>query len=242
MNTLDFLLDSRICVEQPSEGYRIAVDTLLLASTISENNGARILDMGCGVGGVMLAVACRLESAHITGLELQSDLAELCRKNIERNHFAGRLSVEEGSATQAQSHMAAQFDQVMMNPPFHDSARHDGSPNKSKERANLEQRGEIEQWIASAAHATHEDGVLSMITRTDRRDEMIEKLNVHFPHLYIKPIWSNDKGRSKRILLRGFKKGETGVWEQPPFILYGPDGRYSEAGNRLLREAEEMEF
>lgn len=240
--TKDYLLNNRIIIEQPKQGYRIAVDTLLLASTVSESHGCHILDMGCGVGGVMLAIACRLPNTLITGLEIQKEFTILCQRNIEQNKFENRLTIEEGDVLHLPEHLAAQFDQVVMNPPFHDAGRHDGSPNKSKARAHTEQEGEIEKWIQSAATATRDKGVMTMITRFDRRDEMIEKMQKHFPCIHAKPIWSNDKGKCKRIILRGFKEVEPALVDCKPFILYGSEGRYSQAGDNLLRHAQEMPF
>lgn len=238
----DHLLNSRIVLEQPREGYRIAVDTLLLASTVSHEQGARILDMGCGVGGVMIAIACRLPDVQITGLEIQNELTALCIKNIHRNKYTDRLNLKECDVKNIPAHMHGQFDHIVMNPPFHDAVRHDGSPNKSKKRAHLEQAGEIEQWLASAAQATHDTGIMTMITRADRREEIITKMQIHFQEVQIKPIWSNTKGKCKRIILRGAKSKTAQLIERDPFILYGTDGRYSQAGDDLLRNAQEMPY
>ncbi|MDD2325451.1 MAG: methyltransferase, partial [Alphaproteobacteria bacterium] len=72
--TVDTLLGKRFEVEQPAEGYRIAVDTLLLAAAVPARGGERVLELGCGVGGAMLALAARVPDVAITGIEVQMDM------------------------------------------------------------------------------------------------------------------------------------------------------------------------
>ncbi|HBM90835.1 MAG TPA: methyltransferase, partial [Rhodospirillaceae bacterium] len=156
--TLDKLLHGRFTIEQPAKGYRIAVDTLLLASSVPAQESHHILDLGCGAGGIMLALATRLRDTYITGLEIQTKLVTLCKSNIQRNAYDESLDVREGDATQLDDSLKEQFDHVVMNPPFHDAARHDSSPNASKRQANTQKTGELEAWIVSAHQALKEEG------------------------------------------------------------------------------------
>ena len=236
--TIDKLLGSRFAVEQPAKGYRIAVDTLLLAAAVPAQAGHHILDMGCGVGGVMLAIAARVADCTLTGIEIQSHMADLCKSNIRRNGYEARMKVLHADVTVLDEAFIGQFDHVALNPPYNDSARHIASPHTSKKRANTDEAGELEDWIAAAATALKQDGLMSMINRSDRQDEIIALCAEHFSEIRIKPIWSKADGSSKRIIIRASKNDRQEVITETPLILYGPDGRYSEAGEAILRHAQ----
>ena len=101
--TLDGLLDRRVTLEQPAEGYRVAVDTVLLAAAVPIETGQKALDLGCGVGGAMLCLACRVPGITITGIEIQDELTQLCRANIARNTFATGLDVVQGDVARLEN-------------------------------------------------------------------------------------------------------------------------------------------
>ena len=49
--TTDRLLGGRLILRQPARGYRVAVDTVLLAAAVPARPGARLVELGAGVGG-----------------------------------------------------------------------------------------------------------------------------------------------------------------------------------------------
>lgn len=244
--TIDKLLGSRFEVEQPAEGYRIAVDTLLLASAVPAQAGQNVFEPGCGVGGAMLALACRVPELSITGLEIQPEMAALCASNIARNGMADRLSVMAGDIAALPPALCGEFDQVMMNPPFHDHRTHSVSSLESKRLAHAEtDTADLGQWLEAGARALAPDGVLTLIHRADRQVE-IERhlLDLGFSG-QVKPVLSHQKRGAKRIILRAFRakngcKPEMAVLE--PFVLYGEDNRYNSMANALLRDAAAMPF
>lgn len=52
--TVDRVLDGRVVIAQPADGYRVAIDPVLLAAAVDAAPGARVLDLGCGVGTAAL--------------------------------------------------------------------------------------------------------------------------------------------------------------------------------------------
>ncbi|MDD3182420.1 MAG: methyltransferase [Alphaproteobacteria bacterium] len=241
--TVDTLLGGRFEVEQPAKGYRIAVDTLLLASAIPAQPGQKVGELGCGVGGVMLALATRLPDVVISGFELQQPMVALCASNIRRNHFEERLSVVEGDIVTLPPEFIGVFDHVMMNPPYHDHKSHSVSANTSKRLAHAESDdADLSVWIKQAAQCLKPGGIMSLIHRGDRLDEIIGIAQLYFGDIVVKPIISKEAAPAKRVIVRASKKEEGGVERLPPFILYGDDGRYSQQAEAILRGAEELPF
>lgn len=241
--TVDKLLGGRFEVEQPAIGYRIAVDTLLLASAVPAQTGQSVCELGCGVGGVMLALATRLKDISITGLELQPPMAALCASNISRNAFQDRLRVIQGDVVALPREFIGTFDHVMMNPPYHDHRSHTVSSITAKRLAHAESDdADLGVWMAQSTQCLKQGGVMSLIHRGDRLDEILEIARPHFGRIFVKPIVSKQNAPAKRVIVRGIKEKSGDVTILPPFMLYGPDGRYSTAGESILRECQAMPF
>ncbi len=242
ITTLDGILNRRVALEQPAEGFRVAVDTVLLASAVPALAGQRVLDLGCGVGGAMLALACRVPGVAVEGVEIQAALARLGAANIGRNAFDAALSVREGDVMRLPAVWREAFDHVMMNPPYHDAARHDASANAIKRRANTEDEGDLPQWIASAAQALKTGGCLTLIHRADRADELCVHLRGAFGAVAVKPILPKAAVAPKRVILRATKGGAEVASTRPPLVLHNADGSYTTEADALLRDMAAMAF
>jgi tRNA1(Val) A37 N6-methylase TrmN6 len=96
--TVDGFLGGALQIRQPIDGYRAATDPVFLAASVLAKAGDTVLELGCGAGVASLCLAWRLPQARVTGLELQSDYAELARMNAQN---AGILfDVVEGDLSQ----------------------------------------------------------------------------------------------------------------------------------------------
>ena len=86
----DYLLDKRVRIFQPLNGYRASTDAVILSSLIARiKDGDAVLDVGSGTGAVALCLAERFKTLRpgITGLELQTELAELSNMSAAANGF-----------------------------------------------------------------------------------------------------------------------------------------------------------
>ena len=61
---MDSLLGGQVALWQPADGYRVAIDTVLLAAAVRVGPGARVLELGSGVGAASLCVANRVADCH----------------------------------------------------------------------------------------------------------------------------------------------------------------------------------
>lgn len=233
--TVDGLLNNRVKLEQPSSGYRVAVDTVLLAAAVPALSGDRVLDLGCGAGGGLLCLACRAPTLRGVGLEVQAELADLCRRNIERNPYAKGFEARVGDATILPEDLKGGFDHVLMNPPFHEEARHDVSPDKIKKTANTEREGDLAKWVISAAAALKPSGTLSIIHRADREGEILFLLKQSFGDVEILPLLPKKDSDAKRVILRARTNGIFVLKRCKPLVLHQDSGSYTPEADALLR-------
>ena len=80
--TNDYLLDKKVKIFQPVDGYRASTDAVFLSSLFEVGkvkSEDTILDVGSGTGAISLCLAERLKDKNITitGVDFQPDLLEL---------------------------------------------------------------------------------------------------------------------------------------------------------------------
>ena len=225
--TCDGLLNHRLQIYQPKAGFRIAIVTVLLAAAVPVRMHQSVLDIGCGVGGAMLCLACRVPQTLITGIDIQEQLIDLCRYNIDLNRLSGHLNAIALSVKRLSGAGLGPFNHIMINPPYHDGRYHGISPDRGKSIANTEQDGDLAVWIEIAANVLLEDGVLTLIHRADRLSEILAMLSPFFDRMDVLPILT--------------KKG-SGYSECRPLVLHEADGGYTSEANAVLRDAEALTF
>jgi tRNA1(Val) A37 N6-methylase TrmN6 len=242
--TFDGLLNRRITFEQPETGYRVAMDTVFLAAAVPVHTGEKVLDLGCGAGGAMLCLAARVPGVFVTGIEVQNDLVKMCRRNIARNNFQDRLEAKCGDVSQNlnSNFLSSSFDHVMMNPPYHDEARHDASADETKRTANTEKEGGLSLWIENAARALKPSGTVALIHRADRLDDIMNQAGKFFGAFEILPLLPAPGAAPKRVILRAHKGKNTPPRQCKSFVLHEKDGRYTEAAESISRYAQAVEF
>lgn len=240
--TVDAILNRKVQVEQPKKGFRVAVDTILLAAAVGARANEKAVDLGCGVGGAMLALAVRVEGLTVNGLEIQPEIADLARANIKRNRLEGRMEVLTGDVTYLPGPLLFCYDHVMMNPPYNDPEKSDPSPDESKRIATTATMDELEMWIVSAARCLKQTGILTMIYRADRLDEVLGYMQPHFGETEIIPLLPKTGEDAKRLILRS-RKGEGARHVScRPITLHRSSGGYTDEVDAILKHNRPIEF
>ena len=77
------LLDGRVRYAQPRRGFRSGIEPVLLAAAIPARPGARVLDICCGTGDLMLALGKRSRGA-VYGSDFCHPMLVAAQQKIER--------------------------------------------------------------------------------------------------------------------------------------------------------------
>src|SRR5438128_2605586 len=96
------------------------MDAALLAAACEVRPGERAIEIGCGVGGALLAAARRRPGAAFVGVERDPAALALVRENIGLNGFDAVQAVEGDAAAGFRALGLEPFDAAMSNPPFFD--------------------------------------------------------------------------------------------------------------------------
>jgi tRNA1(Val) A37 N6-methylase TrmN6 len=233
--TRDSLLGGKIILWQPARGYRVAIDPVLLAAAVEPRAGARVLDLGCGVGAISLCLLARCPGISVIGLELNAALVDIARRNASNNDPCDRLAIHQGSVIAPPPEIpAAGFDLVVTNPPYLEAGRATASPEPAKQSADLETSADLQAWIETAARALKNKGRLAMIHRADRLDHVLALLRGGFGEIIIHPLWPKAGAPAKRVIIHARKGVATPTQLRPGTVLHQENGAYTADAREAL--------
>ena len=228
------LLGGKIRFEQPAQGYRAAIDPVLLAATIP-SGAADAVDFGAGAGAATLCLAARCGGLSIRAVEVDPAMAALARRNVAAKGFAGRVDVIEADVVACAPAMRGSAGVVFFNPPYDLPARASPSPHPGKRRAHVEGDAGLAAWVDAARRILRPRGTLWMVHRADRFDHAVATLAGRFGDIVLVPLWPRAGEPARRILL-GARLGSRGAARLlPGLVLHEADGRFTAAAEAILR-------
>ena len=238
--TQDRLLGGRVLLRQPRDGYRAAIDPVLLAAAVDVRRGGLVLDAGLGAGAAALCLLARRPDVRVIGIEADAAAAALARENAAANGVADRLEVRCATLATGRRDMAAEglaADAVMTNPPFLAPGAADPSPHPGRRRANVES-ADLDAWIADCARMLKAKGALTLVHRADRLDDAVVALrHAGLGEVAVLPLWPKPGVPARRVLLRA-RKGVAGAARLlPGLTLHAPGGGYTAETEAVLRDA-----
>lgn len=239
--TEDRILGGRVLLRQPADGYRVAIDPVLLAAAVPANAGDLVLDVGCGVGAAALCLAARVPGVRAVGVDVDAAAVALANESARLNGVQDRVRFVAGDIAAAPVELVpGLFDRVMTNPPFAAPGRGTASPSAAKRRATVEGAADLKAWIAFCRAMAKPDGVVTVIHRADRQGELTDLLAD--ADVAVLPLLPTATGKpAKRIVVRARLGGDRALRIAPGLVLHG-DGGYTDAAEAVLRHAEMLSF
>lgn len=138
------------------DGHRWSLDDLVTAwYAIETTHGDpvdRHLDLGCGIGSVLLMVAWSLPSVRHVGIEAQALSLGLARRSVAYDGVENRVALVHGDLRDADVlGRDARFDLVTGTPPYFDVENGSLSPHVQRVPCRFETRGGVEAYAEAAA-------------------------------------------------------------------------------------------
>jgi tRNA1(Val) A37 N6-methylase TrmN6 len=232
----DALLGGRVRLRQPVQGYRVAIDPVLLAAAVPATSADTVLDIGCGVGAASLCLAARVPGCRITGIDRQRDVVRLASDNIALNALGARVAVMTGDLLRPPPRLEpGGFSQVMANPPFLEAARASPSPHPAQAEASIEGEADLAAWVRFALAMVCNRGGITFIHRADRLGQLLSELSPRAGEIVVFPLWPGDNKPAKRVIVHARKGSATPLRLMPGLVLHKPDGRNTEPAEAILR-------
>jgi tRNA1(Val) A37 N6-methylase TrmN6 len=238
--TEDTLLGGRVKLRQPANGYRAAIDPVLLAAAVLVISEERVLEVGCGVGAAALCLAAREPRCRVVGIEIQPALVRLAADNLALNECSDRITIMAGDLLRPPRGLEPGFDHVMANPPFFVAADVTPSPEPGKAHANIEGDAALTDWVRFALSMVRAKGTVTFIHRADRLDQLLREFAGRAGEIVIFPFWPGRGKDAKRVIVQARKGVSTPTRLLSGLVLHEADGRYTEAADAVLRHAQPL--
>ena len=214
---------------------------MFLAAAVPAEPNQQVLDLGCGSGAASLCLAARLPGCHITGLELQRDLARLAGDNAALNGMGDRLSAIAGNLLRPPPRLSpGTFDHVMANPPFIEAGRGTAAPDPAKAAASIEGEASLADWVRFALVMARDKGSITFIHRADRIDALLGCIAGRAGEVVVFPLWPGAGQPASRVLVRARKQIHAPARLAPGLVLHEPDGRFTPEADSILRAGEPL--
>ncbi len=165
-------------VFQRAKGHRFSSDDVATAYVAwhAAKASRRVIDLGCGLGSVLLHLAWKLPEATLVGVEAQAISFELLRRNVARNQLLERITVHHGDLRDEAVLAAAgaSFDLVTGTPPYFPPDTAVDAMDEQRAYARIEYRGGVEDYLAAGGKLLAAEGIM-VLCGDARAGERVER-------------------------------------------------------------------
>ena len=215
---------------QKEQGFCFGMDAVLLSDFAQVKNGGRVLDLGTGTGILPILMEAKTKAVHLTGLEIQPEMAEMAARSVKLNHLEDKIEIVEGDIKEASAIFSHDsFDTITSNPPYMIGQHGLRNSDMPKAIARHEVLCNLEDVVSQASKVLKERGRFYMVHRPFRLAEIMnvltkyrlepKRMQLVYPYIDREP---------NMVLIEALKGGNSRVTVEPPLIVYKEPGVYTE--------------
>ena len=217
----DLLKYSNLKIYQDSDSFMFSLDSVLLPNFITINKNVKnILDIGTGNAPIPLILS-KLTSAHITGVEIQPEIAELASSSVKCNGLEEQITIINSDIKELELEPES-FDIITCNPPyFKVTSEKMLSKKDAKMIARHEVKLNLKEMIDISAKLLKDKGILGIVHRPERLTEIIDLC--HQNGLEVKRIQFAHPHKNEHaniVLIEAVKGARSGVKVLEPIIVH----------------------
>lgn len=248
---LDDLQRNGLYIIQNPKRFCFGMDAVLLSGFASEHASiadGNILDLCTGNGIIPLLLSAKTKASHIVGMEIQPEIADMADRSVRMNALSDKIEILTCDIKEVATYAdAASFDMVTVNPPYfkagHGITNQTESSRKardtkespgisgfnSKTISRHEVACTLEDVLRTAAFALREGGYFYIVHKPQRLSDVICCMReAGIEPKTLKTVHPRIDAEPSMILIEGRKGAGAETRIEPPLIIYGDDGKYTE--------------
>ena len=215
---------------QNKDGFCFGMDSVLLSDFAKEiKPNKKILDMGTGTGILGILLCGKTEGTHITGIELQEQVAEMAQRSIKLNNLQDRFNIVcEDIKNLSKLYERGSFDSIVTNPPYKKQGTGKINEKDSKLISRHEITANLEDFILTASYLLKDQGNLYMVHRPERLSDILICLHKYkLEPKNLKLVYPNIQKEPNLILIKATKNAKPFLKIEKPLYVYNNNGEYT---------------
>lgn len=241
------LLNNGYKILQDDKAFCFGIDAVLLANFCDVRKNQTVCDLGTGNGILPLLICgktkskynCEIENSKIkiTGLEIQSQAADMAKKGVELNGLENVVNILEGDIKNVKKILSAQSANVVVsNPPYMTVEQSHENSTDEKSIARHEVLCNLEDIIKAASFLLKSNGAFYMIHRPYRLQEIFSNLEkYHLTPRRMQVVYPKINQTPEMVLIEARPNYKPDLKITPPLIMYNQDGEYTEEMKSILK-------
>lgn len=227
---VDDLQLSGLHIIQNPEKFCFGMDAVLLSGFVRAKEGETLLDIGTGTGILPLLLSAKTKCAHLTGLEIQEESADMARRSVALNHLEERITIVTGDVKKAGLVFApASFDCITCNPPYMIGEHGIQNPDAPKAIARHEILCTFEDVAAATEKLLRPGGRFYLVHRPFRLAEILVTLTEHkLEPKRMRLVYPYVDKEPNMVLIEAVRGAKSRMTVEPPLILFESPGKYTQ--------------
>lgn len=225
---LDDLARNGYRIIQNPEKFCFGMDAVLLSGFAKAKEGDRVLDLGTGTGIIPILMEAKTKAAHLTGLEIQAESADMARRSVSLNGLTEKIEIVTGDIKEAgKIFPPASFDVVTSNPPYMIGEHGLKNPDEPKAVARHEVLCTLEDVISQTARLLKPGGHFFLVHRPFRLAEIMTTLSQYkLEPKRMQLVYPFVDKEPNMVLLEAVRGGRPRMTVERPLIVYKEPGVY----------------
>lgn len=227
---LDELQRNGYRIIQNPEKFCFGMDAVLLSGFARAKRGDTLLDMGTGTGIIPILMEAKTECAHLTGLEIQEESADMARRSVALNGLEDKIDIITGDIKEADNIFpSASFDCITCNPPYMIDSHGLQNPDAPKAIARHELLCTLEDVVRQAAKLLKPGGRFFMVHRPFRLAEIMTTMSQYkLEPKRMRLVYPYADREPNMVLLEAARDGRPRLTVEKPLIVYREPGVYTQ--------------
>ncbi len=213
---------------QDPERFCFGMDAVLLTGFANARETDKILDLGTGTGIIPILMEAKYKCAHLTGLEIQPESADMASRSVALNDLSSKIDIVTGDIKEADTLFeAASFDVITCNPPYMIGMHGIQNPEGPKAIARHEVFCTFDDVARVAAKLLKPGGHFFLVHRPFRLPELITTMSKYkLESKRMQLVYPFVDKEPNMVLLEAVRGGKPRMTVEKPLIVYKEPGVY----------------
>ena len=227
---LDELHRNGYKIIQDKGRFCFGMDAVLLSGFARVKPGEKVLDLGTGTGIIPILLEAKTDGEHFTGLEIQSESADMASRSVAYNDLQDKIDIVVGDIKDASQRFgASSFDVITTNPPYMIGQHGIRNDQDAKAIARHEILCDLDDILRESAKMLKPSGRFYMVHRPFRLAEIFSKMiEYRIEPKRMQLVYPFVDKEPNMVLIEGLRGGKSRITVEKPLIVYKEPGVYTD--------------